>query len=445
MKWTVEGRAILSGCVVLALLLIIGFAQYGTVRELSNNLQWVTHTVEVGKQLGTVEDALSKSATAARRFAISGDTDVLSSYHASVENLRASLQGLAEMVADNAAEKTRVASLGPLLERRISTLGGVIAARQGGGSAAAAVAELDRTGLPQMDPIREILDEMRAEEDQLLVERSARAAASRKRANAFVALGSLFAVAVVVWGVVALHRDIVKRNRVEAALRSSEAALRDLSGRLLQAQDEERRRLARELHDGTSQLLAAVQLRLAALQTTISPDNAQIQHSLTELSSVVERCSREIRTLSHLLHPPLLEHTGIGSAIRWYAEGFSERSGVKVQIQIPDNWPRFSSEVETAIFRITQEALTNIHRHSGSATAKIEANLENGRIRLEISDDGRGITPDILETPARFGVGLRGMTERVRLLGGKLTIESGKLGTTVRAELPVEGSEAASG
>jgi PAS domain S-box-containing protein len=225
-------------------------------------------------------------------------------------------------------------------------------------------------------------------------------------------------------------RDVTERKKAEEALR-------DLSGRLLRAEDQERRRLAREFHDGTSQVLASMQLQLALMQDLVPQDHV-LQESLSELTDLVDRCGTEIRTVSHLLHPPILDEAGLESAIRSYAEGFGRRSGITVTTDIPEGLPRFSSDIETALFRITQEALANIHRHSGSNTAYIRAVPDPGRIRLEIRDQGCGIPAEILHSPAKLGVGIRGMTERVRLLGGELVIESDERGTTVRAELPSE-------
>jgi len=233
------------------------------------------------------------------------------------------------------------------------------------------------------------------------------------------------------------NRDLLANLQTEIVeRREAEQALRELSGRLLQAQDQERRRLARELHDGTSQTLNVMQLCAWRLQNLILPDGSTAQVTLFELLNLIDRCGSEIRTLSHLLHPPFLEVAGLGAAIRAYAEGFGERSGIAVTCDFPSDLPRFSPEVETALFRVTQEAVANVHRHSGSKTAHIRATVAGERIRLEIKDQGHGIPAGVLGSPSKLGVGIRGMTERLRLLSGELSIESNERGTTVRAELP---------
>ncbi len=226
-----------------------------------------------------------------------------------------------------------------------------------------------------------------------------------------------------------LQADVTER-------RQAEEALRELSGRLLQTQDQERRRLAREFHDGTSQILASMQLHVALLQDLLPREDAAAQEALSELTDLAGRCGSEIRTLCHVLHPPILEENGLGPALRSYAEGFGQRSGITVTAEIPDELPRLNSDVETTLFRVTQETLANVHRHSGSKTAQIRVALIEGRIRLEITDHGHGIPAAVLRSPTKLGVGIRGMTERIRLLEGELSIESTELGTTVRAELP---------
>ncbi len=233
-------------------------------------------------------------------------------------------------------------------------------------------------------------------------------------------------------------RDITQRKR-------SEENLRELSARLLQLQDEERRHIARELHDSTGQMLAALSMTLTPLvqgKNTIDP----VSRNLVEESlRLIHELSDEVRTFSHLLHPPLLDEVGLSSALRLYLEGFAERSKIHVDLGIPSDFGRLSREVETAIFRVVQECLTNIHRHSGSAVAKISIFRADGEVRVKAEDKGKGIPHERksnTELSGREGVGIRGMRERVRQLGGTLEItspEDGK-GTTVIARFPISQS-----
>jgi signal transduction histidine kinase len=215
--------------------------------------------------------------------------------------------------------------------------------------------------------------------------------------------------------------------------------LRDLSARLLQMQDEERRRIARELHDSVGQMLAALGMNLSAVRNDID-HLARTAATLTDSETLVQEMVTEVRTISHLLHPPLLDEAGLSSALRWYVDGFSQRSGIRVDLDMPDNFERLPVELETAIFRVVQECLTNIHRHSGSPTAKIRLRQRDHEVVVDIEDKGRGIPAYKLEQMASAGapgVGVRGMQERLRQLGGKLEIESNSSGTRVKVRLPL--------
>ena len=218
----------------------------------------------------------------------------------------------------------------------------------------------------------------------------------------------------------------------------SEESLRQLSARLLRSQDEERRRIGRELHDSAGQYLAALQMNLDTLIGDASGANPAMRLKLSESLELANQCSAEIRTLSYLLHPPLLEDSGLGPAVGWLVEGFAKRSGIHVSIDIPPELGRLKADVELALFRIVQESLTNIHRHSHSKTASIRVVVLENTAILEIRDQGVGIPSQKLESVARVsGVGIAGMNERLRDLGGKLQISSDTDGTLVTASIPL--------
>src|SRR6516164_10726120 len=267
-------------------------------------------------------------------------------------------------------------------------------------------------------------------------------------------------------GVSTVGRDITERKRTEAKLQSAhdnleqrvlerttelhqkneelvnqEGVVRELSGRLLQMQDEERRRLARELHDSVGQLLAAISMNISRVLEEKEKLSEAVRASAEENLNLLQQVSKEIRTMSHLLHPPLLDEAGLESAIRWYIDGFAERSKIHVDLDMPPNFDRLSSDQEIALFRVVQECLTNIHRHSESPTAAIRITREDGEVHLEVKDEGKGIPQDqqvALNSYGAMGVGFRGMRERLRQLGGTLNINSSEEGTVVCATLPVE-------
>jgi signal transduction histidine kinase len=225
-----------------------------------------------------------------------------------------------------------------------------------------------------------------------------------------------------------LQREVDERTRAESVLRQ-------LSQRVVQLQDEERQRIARELHDSVGQYLSAIVMNVSAIAERVP---AELRPRVEEILKQVDACIRDVRTISHLLHPPLLDEMGLSSALTWYVDEFSRRSGIGVRLELPSGLRRMKPEAETAVFRIVQEGLTNIHRHSAAQKAGISIESDGATLRINISDDGRGISPDVLAriSAGQSGVGVTGMRERVRRLGGRFRIESQERGTTLRVELP---------
>lgn len=229
-------------------------------------------------------------------------------------------------------------------------------------------------------------------------------------------------------------------GRVIERLRTEEA-LRQFSARVLKAQDEERRRIARELHDSTGQNLAALSMMLAKPLEGDSALDPGVRRLLGECRNLAEVCSHDVRTLSYLLHPPLMDERGLPSALRWFAEGFTKRSGVQVHLELSSDLPRLPQEIEMAMFRIVQESLTNTHRHSGSSTATIRLGVDRNQVRLEVRDNGKGLPrPQVGGRVIALGVGITGMRERVKELNGQMNIESSSGGTAVHVTLPFEGT-----
>ncbi len=227
-----------------------------------------------------------------------------------------------------------------------------------------------------------------------------------------------------------LEQMVQERTR-ELSIASQQ--LRELSARILQAQDEERRRLARELHDGVGQLLAAASMEVA---NVVGLDGAA---SASNLESLITQVNQEIRTMSYLLYPPLLDEVGLKSALTEYVHGFAQRSGIEVALDFPAHLNRLGRDLELCLFRIIQECLTNIHRHSGSKAALIRINCEHEVLALEVRDWGKGMSPEKLaEIQFKgFGVGIRGIRERVAHFGGEMTFNSDSSGTTVSVVVPL--------
>jgi signal transduction histidine kinase len=233
------------------------------------------------------------------------------------------------------------------------------------------------------------------------------------------------------------HDELESRvqQRTQELARMTEQ-IRELTGKLLKLQDNERRRLARELHDSTGQMLVAMKLTLDELSTVAKGE--EVESLVAKTVAINEDMSRQLRTMSYLLHPPLLDEVGLPSALKWYADGFAKRSGIEVDVQISPEFGRLPDDMEIALFRVVQECLTNIHRHSGSATARIELNRAADTVHVEIIDTGSGIRHERRQTNRVVpGVGLMGIEERMRQFGGHVEITSGENGTTVMATIPL--------
>jgi PAS domain S-box-containing protein len=234
--------------------------------------------------------------------------------------------------------------------------------------------------------------------------------------------------------------DIEDRKRAEKELEKSLSDLRALTASLMRAQDDERRRIAQMLHETTSQDLAALKMLLGRLNRTAVTVSDADRLLLAESIDMTDRSMADVRTLSYLLHPPLLDENGLLSAVRWYAKGFADRSGIAVDVEEPPAFERLPQDVETTLFRVVQEALTNIHRHARSTTARISLTAERDGLTLEIVDRGCGMSPDVLWSVTNGGgapgVGILGMRERLQQLGGTFRIESNSHGTTLRAMIP---------
>jgi signal transduction histidine kinase len=238
----------------------------------------------------------------------------------------------------------------------------------------------------------------------------------------------------------AANENLETRVRQRTAeLECERREVQQLSRQLLQAQDEERRRISRELHDSTGQLLAALTMNLARLKSEQIWSNPGADALINDTTNIVDEMSRQLRTMSYLLHPPMLDEMGLLSAVQWYVDGFSSRSAIQVRLDCAD-LGRLPGDLELTLFRLIQESLTNINRHSGSKTALIRLNRNDASVNLEVIDQGTGFNAvkSSTDSVSRNGVGIPGMKERVRRFGGAFEISSGQSGTTIRVSLPIE-------
>lgn len=240
----------------------------------------------------------------------------------------------------------------------------------------------------------------------------------------------------------AAAEDALRRahDALESLVEQRTAALQRLSVKLLRVQDEERRRIARELHDSLGQDLTAAKICIDMLVQEKKTDSPHLR----DARRLVDRCIADTRTLSHLLHPPLLDEAGFASAAKWYVEGFGQRSGIATKLELPEHLHRLPTRMETALFRILQEALTNVHRHSGSRAVQVKLAVEKTRVILTVRDFGMGVPREVLDRfwkTGNVGVGLAGIRERLKELGGFLEIESNLDGTLLKANIPISAAD----
>jgi signal transduction histidine kinase len=420
------------------LLFLSGLATYATINRLLQSEKWVIHTLEVKSALGDVDSAYVRAGRARSGYVISGNDDFLQEFEAAVPEISPKLKHLRDLTFDNPEQQRLCARLEDAINRRVALLKESVQLKKEAPENTQGQAIFDRRGIPLSSEMTSITQQMRAEEERLFEIRGK-------------ATDQLFILTVVVLAVsfilalelLAVHfrlltAELKAREEAEQSARDGEESLRRLTGRLLQLQDAERRKFSRELHDSLGQYLAGAKMNL---EMYISQ---QKEHLLGEAVQLLDQSIAETRTISHLLHPPLLDETGLSSAAKWYLEGFAQRSGVEVNVNFPDELSLLPKPVALGLFRVLQESLTNIHRHSNSAKAEVAVELLPNQVLLRVRDYGKGIAPDLLEnfraSGTNSGVGLAGMRERIRELGGQFSVQRCSPGTLISVSLPVPAS-----
>ena len=411
-------------------LILMGISGAGiTMARLSSSAKWVTHSYQVELAISDVEFFLSEAARARLNYVNSGDESFVQLFDLKDQQTKTDLQNIRHLTSDNPRQQELCEQLERLANRRLEVLEEGINLRKSGQSDDAKQAILSRDNVAVATEIDNVMQQMEHEEDALLHQRL-------RRSNTLflvflIILSAAFAVAVSFFWIQyqLLLQELSAREQAEASAHR-------LSARVLRLQDEERRRLSRELHDGLGQNLVAAKLSLSNLANS-NPDNTLVNECL----NAIDESLAEARTISYLLHPPLLDDIGIASAAKWYVEGFSKRSGIEVAVNIPDQPERMPHAAELAIFRVLQESLTNIHRHAKASRAEISLRIVNCRAVLQVRDYGTGVDSTTLEhflkDGTHVGVGLAGMQERVREQGGIFTIQSDETGTTIEVSIPL--------
>jgi signal transduction histidine kinase len=423
------GKANAALAVAVSLLLVCSCAAYFTFARMRNSQGWIEHTRQVQSALGQFSTNVTRASRLRAEYVDSGEPALLERQTAAVVEVRNSLNLLQRLTSDNVLQRANCGKLTELTEQRILLMDRSIAMKKSGASTLLAQVPLTRQIIASADAMDELAESMYSEEEGLLAQRQAR---ERSYFSAAVAIlmTSLFLALVLFL----IHHQLLTEQVRERA--KAEATQRALAARLLNVQDEERRKFARELHDSVGQHLAAIKMGVSILGSK-TPGDAILQDCLRLLDDAIA----ETRTISHLLHPPLLDEAGLKSASRWFVEGFGQRSGIDVHLEIPDTGERLTQAIELALFRVLQESLTNVHRHSKATRADVSLNTSGNSVILRVKDNGTGMPAEILQNlrqeRAGAGVGLAGMTERIRETGGRLEIHSSAAGTEIVARVPI--------
>lgn len=418
------GKANLALTAAVIFLLLSGGAAYIAFSRLSMNESWVRHTRDVQSGLAKFSMTTGRAARLRAEYIDSGDNTVLEEHVEVVNQVRNTLDSIRQMTSDNAREQVDCAQLSKLTEQRILLMDQAIELKKSGKSTLAGQAAINRNIISVAEETDRLMQRMYDEETQLLNERTLRMQRTSKLTVAILVMSFILAVVLFV-----VHHHLLT-EQVEARAQA-ETAQRTISAKLLTLQDEERRRFARELHDSVGQHLAALKMAVSLLL-----DKFPAEPTLQDCIRMLDDSISETRTISHLLHPPLLDEAGLNSASRWFVEGFAARSGIEVRLDIEDGPGRLADPIELVLFRVLQESLTNVHRHSGTTRADVTLHTEGSTVVLRVRDYGHGISG--LGEDGTGGVGLAGMKERVREIGGTMEIRSSPAGTEVRARVPAQ-------
>ncbi|HEY4710228.1 MAG TPA: CHASE3 domain-containing protein [Candidatus Acidoferrales bacterium] len=422
-------KARLAFGLALGLLLLGGIATAVTIAMLVSSARWVAHTYEVKTALGEVNSSVSSAARARFDYVHSGDPGYLPQYESLKQEIRAHLEHVRDLTRDNPSQQLLAGRLNDFAEQRLALLDASVELQRSGQTDPGAQDRFTLAGVDSAASLATIQQQMQNQEQILLDRRSAASGGLL-----WAVLSILFAVftlsAVLFWVHYRLLRaEVLNREQLETNARR-------LSVRLLNVQDEERRKFSRELHDSVGQLLTLAKMNLAVLLEMNPADKI-----LAETEKVLDEALAETRTVSYLLHPPLLDELGIASAVKWYLDGFGQRSGIQLSVDIADSFGRLSQPTELVLFRALQESLTNVHRHSKSSKADVSLRTAGDKIVLRVRDYGKGMPRGTLEnflgTGADSGVGLAGMRERIREQSGQFEIQSDENGTLVEVILPI--------
>jgi signal transduction histidine kinase len=427
-------RARLAFSVGTALLIVSAIAACVTIVQFERTVRRISHSSDIEVSLADVESSISAAGRARSAYVSSGNDAMYAQFVSSSAVVPAKMERLRQLTAAIPAHEDFYPRLSAMVESRMNLYNTAVERRRQGVVDSAFQDNITARVVTSGNEMKSFLEEMQQHEQEFSQERRSTSNVLFGTALSILGCAFLLSLGLLYWHYSLLRAELEEKERAEASALESREALRSLSARLLQVQDEERRRFSRELHDSLGQYLVLAKMNLSRLAQN------QLMHGLLEEPlRYIDQSIAETRTISYLLHPPLLDEVGFASAAEWYVEGFAQRSGIEVQIDIPDKSTRLPIEKELALFRVLQESLTNIHRHSGAVRAEVAYEIAPSEAVLRVRDYGCGIPIEVLDkfraTGLQVGVGLAGMRERIRELGGDLTIDSGSRGVTIAVRM----------
>jgi signal transduction histidine kinase len=432
-------RPFLLFAIILILLVAIGVAGYRVAREGIISREWMIHTFKVQSAIQDVRLSLSKAASDRRGVLQVGDSQSLQDFPQAREEALQAIQRLRELTVDNMQQQEEVSHVEALALERLDLLQNSIDRYEQRHETLPQQTEIELTSMRLSHEIANALQAMYDSEQVLLQKRQQTSKEMYEGTVVVLIISFLLAFALLASNFYFLYGELRRRRETEKTLRAVGDSYRRLSTRLLELQDEERRKLARELHDSVGQYLALLKMNLVRMNSTPIGRDGACNEMLGEAMSWTDRTIAEIRTVSHLLHPPMLDEVGFESACRWYLDEFEKRSGIQVNLDLPEGAPRLVPETELVLFRALQEGLTNVHRHSGARKVDVHFSRAANDVTLTLRDYGHGMSPEALQrfqSGIGIGVGLAGMRERVAELGGIMKIDSDSRGTAVQVSLP---------
>lgn len=424
-----DRKAKLTLSIALILLCVSGIGASLTIVHLYLTESWIRHTYTVEVAIGDLESALTAAGRDRVAYVNSGTPESLEAFNAATRKVPDALARIRELTTDNQTEQAICDRLEANASRRLGVSFESVRLKQENQTDSNKQMSLTVEISEAAGETAAIAQQMRSNEDRLLAQRTDLSKVLFTITVCMLLVS--FAISVVMFW---FHNRLLDRELAER--KTAENNMRQLSIRLMRVQDEEAKRFARALHDSLGQDLAVAKIAAGGLLKD-DPMNRR----LAELVALLEDSVSQTRTISYLLHPPLLDEIGFASAAKWFIEGYTQRTGVAVSVDIPAHIDGLSRHVELALFRILQEALTNIHRHSKSAKADVAVRVGSRNISLFVQDYGKGIPRETLTNfrnkGTHVGVGLSGMKERVRELGGELQIESDLNGTRITVKVPL--------